>query len=48
MFDSLSDQMKHDLDEQTPLSRRILEYLLVALVSIVIFGGLYMGIRFLQ
>jgi len=48
MFDSLSDQMKHDLDQETPRSQRIIEYLLVAVVSIVIFGGLYMGIRFLQ
>ena len=48
MFDSLSDQIKRDLDQQTPKSQRIIEYLLVGIVSIVIFGGLYMGIRFLQ
>ena len=48
MFDSLSDQMKHDFDEQTPKSQGMIEHLLVAVVSIVIFGGLYMGIRFLQ
>jgi len=48
MFDSLSDQMKRDLNEQTPKSQRMIEYVLVAVVSIVIFGGLYLGIRFLQ
>ena len=48
MFDSLSDQIKHDLDQQTPRSQRIIEYVLVAVVSIAIFGGLYMGIRLLQ
>jgi hypothetical protein len=48
MFDSLSDQIKHDLNEQTPKSQRIIEYLLVAVVSVVVFGGLYFGIRFLQ
>jgi hypothetical protein len=48
MFDSLSDQMKHDLDEQTPRSQRLIEYLLVAVVSLVIFGGLYMGIGLLN
>jgi len=48
MFDSLSDQMKHDLDQQTPKSQRIIEYILVGVVSVVIFGGLYMGIKFLQ
>ena len=48
MFDSLSDQIKHDMDQQTPRSQRMIEYLLVGVVSIVIFGGLYLGIRFLQ
>ena len=48
MFDSLSDQMKHDLEEQTPKSQRMIEYLVVAAVSILIFGGLYLGIRFIQ
>ena len=48
MFDSLSDQIKHDLDEQTPKTQRVIEYVLVGVVSIVIFGGLYFGIRFLQ
>ena len=48
MFDSLSDQMKHDLDEQTPKTQRVIEYVLVGVVSILIFGGLYFGIRFMQ
>jgi hypothetical protein len=48
MFDSLSDQIKQDLDQQTPKSQRLIEYVLVGVVSIVIFGGLYFGIRFLQ
>lgn len=48
MFDSLSDQIKHDMDQQTPRSQRVIEYVLVGVVSIVIFGGLYFGIRFLQ
>jgi hypothetical protein len=48
MFDSLSDQMKRDMDEQTPKTQRVIEYVLVGVVSIVIFGGLYFGIRFLQ
>jgi hypothetical protein len=48
MFDSLSDQIKHDIDEQTPQSHRIIEYVIVLVASIVVFGGLYMGIRFLQ
>jgi hypothetical protein len=48
MFDSLSDQMKRDINEQTPKTQRVIEYVLVGVVSVVIFGGLYFGIRFLQ
>ena len=48
MFDSLSDQMKRDLDQQTSKSERLVEYAIVAVVSIVIFAGLYWGIHALQ
>ena len=48
MFDSLSDQMKRDLDQQMPKSQRYMEYALVAVVSVVIFGGLWLGIHYLH
>lgn len=45
MFDSLDDQMKKDLDRQTSSKQRMLLWLAVAVVSLLIFGGLYFGVR---
>ncbi len=45
MFDSLDEQIKIDLHQQTTGSQRALLYLAVALASIVVFGGLYYGVR---
>jgi hypothetical protein len=48
MFNSLDDEIKRD-DQATSTPReRCLFYLAVALVSVVLFGGLYAGIRFLE
>jgi len=44
MFDSLDEQMKHDLEKQTTSQQRILLWIAIALASIVIFGGLYFGV----
>ena len=48
MFDSLDEQIKHDDRESTTPKERILVWLSVAVVSVVVFGGLYMGIRLLD
>jgi len=45
MFESLDDQIKHDLDAQTSKTQRLLMYLGVAIATVVIFGGLYYGVR---
>ena len=45
MFDSLDDQIKHDLALQSSKKQRMLLYLAVAIASIVLFGGLYFGVR---
>ena len=47
MFDSLDEQMKHDAEETTTKRGRILQWSLVALASVLLFGGLYMGVRLL-
>ena len=48
MFNSLDDEIKRD-DEATSTPReRWLLYAVVLTVSIVLFGGLYTGIRFLE
>jgi hypothetical protein len=47
MFDSLADQMKKDDKETTNSTQRIVLWVGVAAASIVVFGGLYMGVRML-
>ena len=46
MFDSLADRIR--ADEQVNKTERVLRWALVALVSTVLFGGLYMGVRYLE
>lgn len=47
MFESLDDQMKHDQDASSTPKERFLKWVLVGIVSVLLFGGLYMGVRLL-
>jgi hypothetical protein len=46
MFDSLADRMKED--EQVSASQRYLRWAAIVVISIVLFGGLYFGVSFLN
>lgn len=48
MFDILSDQMKRDEHLQISNSERLVYWLVVVIVSVLAFGGLYFGIQVLQ
>jgi hypothetical protein len=48
MFESLDDQMKQDLKAERTPKERILEYLAIALVSVVVFAGVFFGVRLLE
>lgn len=48
MFDSLDEQIKHDAHAASSTRERVLVWLSVAVVSVVVFGGLYMGVRLLD
>ena len=48
MFESLDEQIKHDLDAQTTKKQRMLLWLAVAVASIILFGGLYYGVRMIE
>jgi hypothetical protein len=48
MFDALSETMKRDEQAMTTPRQRWLKYAAVAVTSVILFGGLYMGIRFLE
>jgi hypothetical protein len=45
MFDSLADQMKADEQQQSSGRERAVRYAVVALVSVLVFGGLYFVVR---
>ena len=46
MFDSLADRIRED--EQMTASQRYIRWAAVLVISFVLFGGLYYGVRFLQ
>ncbi len=48
MFDSLDDQMKRDLEKESTQSERMIRYAAVAVASIVLFGGLLLGVQWLS
>jgi hypothetical protein len=48
MFDSLADRMREDEHQQTNNTERIIRYVAVAVISVLLFGGLYYGVRLLQ
>ena len=48
MFDSLADQMKHDEQVQISAKERMLRWFAVAVLSVLVFGGLYYGVQMLQ
>jgi hypothetical protein len=48
MFETLDDRMKQDERETTTSKERMLKWVLVGIVSVILFGGLYMGVRLLE
>lgn len=48
MFESLDDQMKHDAKAEKTAKERIIEYVAIAVLSLVIFAGLFFGVRMLE
>ncbi len=45
MFDTLADQIRHDSREQMTMPQRIVEGVVVAVLSVLLFAGLYFSIR---
>jgi len=45
MFDSLEDQIKHDDQIQVSRTERIAKRVAIAILSVLLFGGLYVAIR---
>jgi len=48
MFESLSDHIKHDDEVEVIPKQRMVKWLLIALLSVLLFGGLYFAVRVLE
>jgi hypothetical protein len=48
MFDSLADRIREDEHNEVNNTERYLRWAAVVVLSIVLFGGLYMGVRLLE
>jgi hypothetical protein len=46
MFDSLADRIRED--EQIPATQRYMKWAAILVVSVALFGGLYLGVQFLN
>jgi hypothetical protein len=46
MFDSLADRMKEDEHEAVSNSERYVRWAAIAVISILVFAGLYAGVHF--
>ena len=45
MFDSLDAQMKHDEEVESTTRERVFRWVLIALISVTVFGGLFIVVR---
>lgn len=48
MFDSLDDQMKVDAAKETTKGEQAVKWVVVAALSVLVFGGLYFAVRVLE
>jgi hypothetical protein len=48
MFESLADRIREDEHSAVKTSERLVRWVVVAIVSVLLFGGLYIGIRVLE
>jgi hypothetical protein len=48
MFDSLDDQMKIHTEKESSPAQRLMLWAAIAIASVVVFGGLYYGVRMLE
>ena len=48
MFDSLADRIREDEQKSVPKMERYLRWGAVAVLSLLVFGGLYLGMHLMQ
>jgi hypothetical protein len=48
MFESLDEQIKVDEHKSVSNRERMIRWALIVLVSVIVFGGLYLGVHMMQ
>lgn len=48
MFESLDDHIKHDTEAESTKTQRVLQWVMALVAGILVFGGLYYGVRLLD
>jgi len=48
MFESLDDQIKHDTDLEVSKRERVIRWVAIVIVSLLVFGGLFFGVRLVE
>jgi hypothetical protein len=48
MFDSLSDRIREDEHKEENTTRRVIRIVATLVATVLLFGGLYMGVRMLE
>jgi len=48
MFDSLADRIREDDHREVSNTERYIRWAAITVLSVVLFGGLYMGVRLLE
>ncbi len=48
MFESLDEQIKLDEHKTVSNTERIVRWALIVLLSVIVFGGLYLGVHLMQ
>ncbi len=48
MFETLDDHIKHDTEQESTRTERLLKWALALVVTVLMLGGLYFGVRMLD
>jgi hypothetical protein len=48
MFDSLDERIRHDASVEESRRERVVKVVVISLLSVVLFGGLYFAVRMLE
>lgn len=48
MFETLDDHIKHDVEAESTRTERVLRWVLALVITVLVLGGLYVGVRMME